>query len=271
MWSFARGGGGEDEVFDLAIDAEGAIWATGRSGSASYTLGGPTWVGGEQRSVGRALRRDGRRAPRFQGLRQGGDGQACGVALSAEGSVGLGGHSSSLLDLGDGAKTDPSGGYGFFAASLGAPTREGASMALRSLLPSRLSSGAVTSRALPLGLALGLLLGAGSCGSSSTSRIARSVSARPARSPATAGSGSRCDADGLGLSPEACPAEAPLCVGEGSCVACVDDAGCSTGNECAVGRCEAGACLSERLPEGSACEGGVHGARGLRARNCFVR
>jgi len=75
----------------------------------------------------------------------------------------------------------------------------------------------------------------------------------------------RCDGDGLGESPEACPAEAPLCVGEGACVGCVDNAGCTSGTPCETGRCEAGACAIE-IRAGQPCEGGVCTALGTCAR-----
>ena|GEM_PF-1315549 len=119
VWSFARGGVGEEEILDLAIDAEGAIWATGRAGGV-YTLGGPSFAGegGNDPWIARLDANNGAHLA-SRGYGGSGDAQACGVALSADGSVGLAGHSSSLLDLGDGAKTDPAGGYGFFAASLG--------------------------------------------------------------------------------------------------------------------------------------------------------
>lgn len=79
-----------------------------------------------------------------------------------------------------------------------------------------------------------------------------------------------CDASGQKLTRSACPAERPLCKGDGRCVQCAEAREC-VAPVCKVARCDAAAgnCAFDDAPRGSKCEAGVCDGRG-RCIGCIA-
>jgi hypothetical protein len=121
VWSRSAGGVGIDLAVDLALDATGAVVATGSIASDPGTsFGGAALPFGGTSDVVVA-RYDGATGAHIASASYGGVGDDVGQGVAVRSSTGdvvLVGYSSGTLDFVDGAKSDPAP-YGYFVTSLG--------------------------------------------------------------------------------------------------------------------------------------------------------
>ena len=122
VWSHAHGGAAYEQVFDLALDPDGAVVATGTLGSAGADFGGGALAFAPSSSDVVVARYDQGTGAYRAAISRGGSGDDVGVGVAIDPrtrNVIVAGYASGGFDVGDGWGGDALGAYGVFVADIG--------------------------------------------------------------------------------------------------------------------------------------------------------